>query len=234
MDLINQTIDINQAMEQLIPEQVLVVYGNQRDSFKYIEKSKLANGSPIGFHPITANEIRGVLGKINAAENGLIQCRGLFPKNILWMDIIQGDFKLLWYRPTMYQLVKFDKECNLKNSIVKVPSLLFFATRTNIKVFAIKKKPSMNTELYEAPFFNVFADGRICMGDVKINIPSITSFDEIIRLWETYFWSSQFTMSGSTATLKIWQKLCKGYKEIYPLDKLKLHSKYKKLNSLIS
>ena len=44
-----------------------------------------------------------------------------------------------------------------------------------------------------APFFNVYTDGKVCMGNVRINIGQDTRLEDFMAQWENYFWNSYFS-----------------------------------------
>ena len=83
-----------------------------------------------------------------------------------------------------------DKVNKLSARKVQHPNLVFVATSGKLRVFALAKagRPTPETKLYVAPYWNVFRDGQMCQGDVKYpegllpqNIPAFEDafFDSI-------------------------------------------------------
>jgi hypothetical protein len=47
--------------------------------------------------------------------------------------------------------------------------------------------------LYHAPFFNVYEDGRVCLGTVDKRSKDWNHLEEFIEVWEQRFFNSYFT-----------------------------------------
>jgi PRTRC genetic system protein B len=94
-----------------------------------------------------------------------------------------------------------------------VPAMVWKASRDKLQVFALKgkSKPNAKTELCHAPFFNIYDDGAVCMGNVHINIDRNTHLEDFMAQWEKYFFESYFShLIGSTVRTKenivqLWQ-----------------------------
>ncbi|MBN8790360.1 MAG: PRTRC system protein B, partial [Terrimonas sp.] len=117
---------------------------------------------------------------------------------------------------------------NIPNGVACVPALLWIASKQKLYIYALKsdRKPTERTPLYHAPFFNVYADGNVCMGSVDVSIRKSASLEEFIAAWETYFFNSYFShlmqnhnpIQGNCVSL--WKKLRKTG-EPFPKDVLK-------------
>lgn len=104
---------------------------------------------------------------------------------------------------------------------------LFFVKGDGFKVFALadEGRPTPKTQLYQAPYFNVWADHKVCLGGSKMpkaNHPSLT------RECERGFFQSAFTHSNIEGTnltahkdghLGLWQEMVKAKK--FPAKYLK-------------
>ena len=73
--------------------------------------------------------------------------------------------------------------------------MLWLANKRSLKIFALpnNRRPTEKTELFYAPFFNVYEDGNVCMGTVDVNIQNSTSLEEFTKKWEDYFFNSYFS-----------------------------------------
>ncbi|MGP1715746.1 MAG: PRTRC system protein B [Methylophilus sp.] len=72
------------------------------------------------------------------------------------------------------------------------PSLVFTLCGNGLRVFAVKgdEKPTADTELFNAPYYNIDAFGRLCTGNVVLpDETGSTSF----AAWEKMFFDSYFT-----------------------------------------
>jgi PRTRC genetic system protein B len=72
------------------------------------------------------------------------------------------------------------------------PALVFVVNGHTLSVRALKtnQRPSANTKLYVAPYWNVGDSGGICLGSARIpTSPSIGAIPQ----WERAFFESEFT-----------------------------------------
>ncbi len=157
MELTNQNINIDDAIKKMHPIMALVVYSDYKrqyassgDSNFYIEQTDIVDGIPGASKPLTIETTKSILSGVTASESGMIEAKGLLPRNILYMDILLGDFTLIWYRKSSIQELKFSKELNLPNYNIKVPAMIYKATRQNLSVYSVKtnKVPNENTPLF--------------------------------------------------------------------------------------
>jgi len=76
-----------------------------------------------------------------------------------------------------------------------MPALVWKATKKGLAVYAIKADTeiTLDTPLYHAPFFNVYADGRVCMGNTQVNISKDCPLEKFISLWQDAFYNSYFS-----------------------------------------
>ncbi|WP_189091570.1 hypothetical protein [Deinococcus ruber] len=84
---------------------------------------------------------------------------------------------LMWWVPAGRAPLHFLSKIKEASSIealngrpVPQPPLLMLLQGRTLRVFALQenKRPTMTTRLYKAPYWNMFADGKMCTGTVKI------------------------------------------------------------------
>lgn len=226
------SIELQDALTQYEPKMSIVVYQKESGNTDfYIEQAKIENGTVQSYSPMSTHVIKSIFAQTSAAEKGMVTIDGMMPKNILHLQIVLGDFRIIWHNKAQIRLIKFAKECRLRNVKAKVPAMIYEATRTQLKVYCITKRPSMKTELYNAPYFNVFEDGRVCMGSMKLDLPGTVDVSEIMDTWEKFFWLSEFTEVADTSTKKYWHALSK---EITGVFEDKWLTKQKTFTTLIS
>ena len=78
--------------------------------------------------------------------------------------------------------------------------MIFKYSNKSLSVFAIVDNERINadSELYQAPFFNVNSYGNVCMGNVNINlVEKFKTFDKCKDFLENSFFNSFFTHSNS-------------------------------------
>lgn len=144
------------------------------------------------------------------------------PENILSV----GIDSLVWWVPPARKRVFFNNEklggeCSAETPH---PGLIFSVSGKNEwAVFAVKGKdrPTPGTPLFLAPYFNVWADGKICTGNVTIP-PGSTA--NTISAWEKAFFESYFTHPNVHAP----QKLVNHKEGAYGFWKKMLGERYKR------
>jgi PRTRC genetic system protein B len=137
----------------------------------------------------------------------------------------------VWWCPAQSRQVFFNtKELGKRGAVVPHPPLVFMIAGPSWYVFALSKneRPTEDTKLCHAPYFNVYDAGGICTGSAKkpdaISVSSIPDYEEA-------FFDSEFThISGSTkrsshprGEYALWKELLDGKYEAFPLGYL-VHS----------
>jgi PRTRC genetic system protein B len=100
---------------------------------------------------------------------------------------------LVWWKPAGRSRIWMNnQEIGKRSKIVPHPALLFMVVGKEFYVFALKEnqRPTATTPLYYAPYFNIYDEGKICMGNVllpeKITVTSIPALEKA-------FFESEFT-----------------------------------------
>jgi PRTRC genetic system protein B len=116
---------------------------------------------------------------------------GFIPESALYID---GDLLLWWVPPARRHIAFRSKELGAdeRGEVVPHPGLVFAASSRVWAVWAVKgdRRPALDTPLYQAPYFNVWQDGRICQGNVEV--PQGTTAEKI-DAWNAAFFGSFFT-----------------------------------------
>lgn len=107
------------------------------------------------------------------------------------------------------------------------PGLVFITSKGEWYVFAVKgnKRPTSSTQLYVAPYLNVWAGGRICTGNIETPKGGLKFSTEA---WEEAFFRSYFTHpnqheKGALTKFRggifaLWRALMKG--RVFPTESL--------------
>lgn len=167
--------------------------------------------------PVTANGLMETLGTLG--EEYLFDVE-LFPEMLL----SHSPLHMLWWRPAGKARVYFNcAELQKRSAIVPHPALLFAIKNRQWSVFALKesKRPTLETTLYHAPYFNVYDGGGICVGSAAV--PDKPSPSTIPR-WESAFFDSEFThVNGSISKTShprgeyaLWKELLDGKFTTFP------------------
>ncbi|MBS1631598.1 MAG: PRTRC system protein B [Bacteroidetes bacterium] len=191
--------DITGNFERLYyPESALVFYqtkGQHTDTYvEYFDMDE--NGTPINAHPLTVREANQLATALKTAKQDKEPCLksdGIIGSNILKIEPDKG--KVVWFTKAMQRDLFFTESLGIPNGKAHVPSMLWMAGRENLYVFALhsNRRPTERTQLYNAPFFNVYANGNVCMGTVDVSIKRTASVEAFTATWESYFFNSYFS-----------------------------------------
>lgn len=136
--------------------------------------------------PLTRAALTSALIGLSAKESF-----GFLPENVL---AVSDDYIVWWCRPHNRNVwFNTDEPIGARCGNTPHPGLVFAATDHGWSVFAVKgdSRPTPETELFQAPYFNVWAGGKICTGNVQL--PSHAGLKERMEGYEKAFFESYFT-----------------------------------------
>ena len=119
---------------------------------------------------------------------------GFIPDKLLYQDA----GAVAWWLPPAQRRIWFRcAQCRLgaaeRSEVVSHPGLVFCLTSSrNWYVWAVKgdARPTEGTQLFRAPYFNVWESGRICVGNVDLPERATTGK---LEEWNSAFFDSWFT-----------------------------------------
>jgi PRTRC genetic system protein B len=212
--------DITESFGTLYhPKNALVFYANKGNGETYTEYFDMdRKGNLINAHPLTVRETNHLAKSLKVTEEktAFLRPQGIMGTHILQIDPVHNGV-VIWYTKATTREMYFAEKLEIPHGKAGVPAMLWVANRNKLYVFALKSKtrPTANTPLYHAPFFNVYSDGAVCMGTVDVTIKSTASLEEFTKAWENYFFNSYFShlmpdhnpVKGNCVSL--WKKLLK-------------------------
>ena len=160
-------------------------------------------------------------------KNSFMKFRGIIPENVLHFDIF--DNSIMFYTRPQYRELFFERHLGIPTSKYRIPFLLWIYKGRNLKVFALKSKPKIDSELYQAPFMNISDSGSVCMGNVKYGNEE-NYFDDLMQDITDKFFNSLFTHTNTDRLLKMnYLTYLKEYanKQGYNFSELLVETKYK-------
>ena len=181
----------------LICEKHTQTDGSEQSSI-YVESYDIGkNGNPINAHPLSYRETLQLSSLFQSAEElktGYLRSRGIMPGKVLYVNPQLTGFAV-WYTPPQEVPLFFAPALGIRSGRGKVPAMIWKADRNELKVYALKgnRKPCSRTKLYHAPFFNIYQDGRVCMGTVRIAVNEDVRLEDFMVQWENYYWNSYFS-----------------------------------------
>lgn len=218
------TVITREAREAFKLDSAILVYGGAGKGYASVhsiahegDKESLDEG-----HPVTVKALRETF-QVLAPET--VPKAEFIPPTVL----AQAPDILVWWMPPAMRNVWFDQKelGGQRSACVPVSGLVFAVCRGDWFVYAVAgdQRPTPESPLFRAPFYNVWDSGRICAGNVSVPQGSLA---ERTDLWEKAFFESWFTHSnvdklvkyrgGATAFWK--QMLAGGFGQSFPMGTL--------------
>ncbi|CAN1534136.1 PRTRC_B, PRTRC system protein B [Flavobacteriaceae bacterium] len=217
------------------PKSALVFYeAKTADNDVYVEHFDMdKNGYPINAHPLTEREAKALAKALQIEKDkdkGFLKSNGILPTNILHINTDKGA--VLWYTKSQRRQLYFVSGLVIPSGMAFVPPMIWYANKNSLSVFALTsdRRPTEKTLLYFSPFFNIYEDGKVCMGTVNIDIKNSASIEEFTTAWENYFFNSYFShLLGNRSPIKgncvnLWKDLIQTRKP-FPKEVLKKNNK---------
>jgi len=121
-----------------------------------------------------------------------------------WHDqrvLAKGLGRVVWWTPPQKRAMFFSKSSHDAGTfdgrgVCPCPGLVFTTIDNALYVFAIRgtNAPTRETELCQAPFFNVWSRGQVCVGNAQVPQDKRDDLDA----WERMFFGSHFTHPNFT------------------------------------
>lgn len=213
------THDLNeQLLDSYQPMMAIVAYKSAQSYAKdkyYLESHLIGDkGQLLEGRPLNSKTIAGIVEAFKEQSEIETKISGAIPSCLLhFTPGTAGNFNLVWYRPAQQVVMYFTDNFKLKSGKAWVPPTLFVATASHLHVYALPsgRRPGPTTKVLPAPFPNVNAEGRVCLGSAKAKVPVQKTFANLIEYWETMFWGSKFSAvhnqnALTTDMVKVWRK----------------------------
>lgn len=224
------------------PLQVISVYKSTQESY-YLESTpiyELAGKITYGASSPLSKATIGYLGEYFYKEGKQsFSSKKLLPKNLIYTENKTMSTTLVWYLKKSRQPLCFSPSLGIQAGLAWVPNLLFVAQGTILSVYAYKEEEiDLQTELYKAPFHNIYADGKVCMGNTRIEGVSGVEYADAIKTWQNLFFNSEFShllspLSPTVSNINLlWKRLIETG-EGFPQEELTAH-KYSSVQTLIN
>lgn len=185
-----------------LDQAVLLYHGRSGSALATVHEVMTVDGAPVigAGRAMTAQAARELAAALlQRAAHG-----GFLPETVLYL---QGDL-LVWWVPPARRHLAFRVGAEQaevfggreRGETVPQPGLVFAAASNVWRVWAVKgqSRPTPQTPLYQAPYFNVDGQGRICQGNVPV--PNGTTVEKI-SAWNDAFLRSYFTHPNVTGKL---------------------------------
>jgi len=177
-------------------------------------------------HPVIKPGVLATKDGLLAALRALLpesqRGTGLLPESILATGV---DHMVWWVKPALREMWFSCKELGgERHALVPNPGLVMITCQSGWHVFALKGKdrPTSDTQLYQAPYFNVWRDGKICTGTART--PKGAKRKQPTA-WEDAFFGSYFThpnlhapekLVAKGSVYKFWKDMLDGRYQRFP------------------
>src|SRR5262245_22119634 len=195
---------VNQRRMRL--RKAILIYGEERQNNAYRDQpvqrcaATVHNVECVGNRPTIMPGVGVSIGAVEELVKALASTnqdkaeRVIMSPNILSISLTH----VLWWKPSHVSQIFFSGHktlSRLSGKFVTHPNLLFLATPQDLSVFALaqERRPMLDTPLFQAPYLNVWENGRICRGTGKY--PSIFG-PGTIDVFERAFFDTNFTHSN--------------------------------------
>jgi PRTRC genetic system protein B len=210
---------------------LLYSQGRNDHGFATIHDCAVIAGKPV---ILAGRAMSPAMSRAIAAKLGTARMQGGFlPANVLMVD---GEH-LVWHEPPMMRHLAFKAstqfpERSLGTGAGKAPTpgTIFVAGPGAWAVFAYKgtQRPTPDTPLFQAPFYNVDKQGSICVGNVKA--PNSTTAERITA-WNDAFFRTYFAHANYDGVVDyagdvtgLWRDLLDGkHRDAFPEQVLMPH-----------
>lgn len=155
----------------------------------------------------------------------------------VWLDsrvLAKGPDRVIWWSAPGKRSMFFEKSSyNAKTfdggAVCPVPGLIWMAMPSNgLYVYAFKGdgRPGPDTKLWQAPLFNIWGSGKVCVGSARL--PSIEQ-QATLEAWEQTVFGSRFTHPNFTQKDRLikgaepasfWKRMVAKPAEAFPREKL--------------
>lgn len=181
-----------------VPKAALIAYEYEKGYSKehYLELRPINEKGKMGAAtPVTHAFMNSIASSYSDAISGIPH--GCIPDKLFLADTRKGYEKYIWFNPPGKRQLFFHKNLNIANGLYDLPGVVYIASDNRLCIYAFKgKRPTPNTELFLAPFFNVSSES-VCLGSSCLEKPQNPTFDELLAYWEKRFWLSEFSHLGS-------------------------------------
>jgi PRTRC genetic system protein B len=232
------------------PKLVIVVYADKQRNY-YLERSAIGNvnGKPTVLAPVPMDEdaLKDIAKSYMKNNTFEMNVGGWMAPHLLYGVSNPGNTVVMWYRPAMKCNLNFSTALGMKgvdvasNTVAEVPATLYVVKNNELFVFALMSdaRPTAKTKLYQAPFFNIYTNGRVCLGSAKVGNQKAKTFELEAERYERGFYMAEQNggQSGNackTPLVTLWPRLIKTKAKFPSKEQLKQHKQYKTVGELMT
>lgn len=190
----------------LEPRLLIVGYSDEDGNNPFFEFKSVVNGEVGQGKPLYKETLQDLLKLVKPEEEDTSWfVDGKLPRNVLHLNTKMKT--ITWVVKSQKHYLHFSDKSKIPSGEYHLPHLVFHLNRS-LKIYTVKSL-APNANLYYAPLYNIYQDGRLCMGNVRVK-PTSYNIIDIMKANEQAFFGSQFTHTNHK---KIFYGGDKAYKE---------------------
>jgi PRTRC genetic system protein B len=235
----------------LVPKTAVIIYSEKRSTYApnyYLECAEIkkeGNQYVMQAAQPCTDEVMRKVALTYAKTSGVSMVHAsLIGAHILMGQNTATHTAVMWWRPAQMRLLNFDKQLKIKEPAkgqkMPVPATLFLLLNTTLYCFALagNQRPTAKTKLYNAPFFNLYEGGNVCLGSANVGKQKTGTFEGEAQRYETGFFLAEQNMLHNNASKiplnQLWSNLIAQKARTYPVKLLVPHKKHKTVADLIT
>lgn len=233
------------ANRRLYPVQVITVYSDKAGYQFYLENRdiKTIKGKATLMAPVAlADDVLKSIARSYTQNNSFVmEMGGEIAPHLLYAINRPGKTVVVWHRPAMKKSLNFSASLKIKgDSYVTVPATLNIVIDNELFIYALMddSRPTNATKLYNAPFFNIYDNGRVCLGTAHVGKIKAKTFEKEADRFERAFYMAEQNGGNSSNNCKtplpdLWNRLIKKPSAFPSKTELIQHTKYKTFGDLL-
>jgi hypothetical protein len=183
------------------PKGVITIYKSNRSNSFYSEYSPVFKGKTLAPRPLAIKDLQNLANAIKKKKSEhSYRFEGFIPSNVIVGNQTAESYTLIWYNKPMSREIQVDK----RKVTLELPWVIYVAKGKHLKVLMMRKEETIITEdtwLFDNPLPNTLNKNGICFGTVERRIPLKSSFEDLMKMWESYYWESKFTGNDLMQTI---------------------------------
>lgn len=175
------------------PLQAIIVYGF--DGSYYLESRPIKEGIMGEAAPLQKETIADIVEYFAKENKRETTIKGAIPSNLLFCEWNESNKVLVWFNTPQKRFMHFVPKLEIQKGEAWQPALIYVLRNGELSLFATSPtiRPNEETILYQAPYHNVFNDGRVCLGSSSVKKPKESTYANWIAHYEHLFWGSEFS-----------------------------------------
>jgi PRTRC genetic system protein B len=219
-------IAVSNINETLPLKGIMLLYNGSRNNENqcYVEYQPVQNGKPEAPVPLSLTSLENLYTYMVGRKMGHGQMAGVIPDRLIYMNPTLNVY--VWKVAGGKRDVKMARGTSLRKGWINYPPMIFMVNGENLSIYIYKGRLGSASKLHPAPYFNVYDDGSVCLGTVKLTaVNSAVTYTEFIDAWESIFFNSKYS-HGIGDNHKIMKGLINSRKQ-FPWKKLAKEQTFK-------